>query len=266
MRCPYCAEDVKDEALVCKHCQRELFVVMPLLKELKELKDRLSALERGEARNEPTIPVPNLQQPSQEPSQPHPTLPHFRGGIGPALSVLIAYLVLIGIHYVFIVKLDVRIFVYQISSIVVPLIFGLLYQPKEHARAGSDLLLGILLALAATVSELAVVAYIDNVSIWPKGKYEWTEVAFHTASITFGFLTGAIFRSLLEMTYLPDAKFNQTVDVTTRFIIDQFGDGKRSFTLKAIRSMVSSILAFASAIVSIATGLWEYWLRPWFSS
>jgi hypothetical protein len=26
MRCPYCAEEIKDAAAVCKHCHRDLFV------------------------------------------------------------------------------------------------------------------------------------------------------------------------------------------------------------------------------------------------
>ena len=46
-----------------------------------------------------------------------------------------------------------------------------------------------------------------------------------------------------------------------RFIVDQFGDGRQKFTLKAIRSMVSSILGFVSAVVSIFAGLWEYLLK-----
>ena len=38
--------------------------------------------------------------------------------------------------------------------------------------------------------------------------------------------------------------------------VDKYG--KPKFTLRAIRSMVSSILGVSSAIISIITGLWEY--------
>jgi len=34
MECPFCAEKVKDEALVCKHCSRDLRVVRPVLREI----------------------------------------------------------------------------------------------------------------------------------------------------------------------------------------------------------------------------------------
>lgn len=37
MECPFCAEKVKDEALVCKHCSRDLRVVRPVLLEIEDI-------------------------------------------------------------------------------------------------------------------------------------------------------------------------------------------------------------------------------------
>ena len=37
MECPFCAEEVKDEALVCKHCSRDLKIPKPLIEENQEL-------------------------------------------------------------------------------------------------------------------------------------------------------------------------------------------------------------------------------------
>ena len=101
-----------------------------------------------------------------------------------------------------------------------------------RARIGIAALAVLALAIAATATELATVAYIDNVPFWPKNRYEWNEVALHSASITFGFLTGTMLRNFLEIRYLPHAKFNRTIDWTARFIVNQFGDGKRSFTVE----------------------------------
>ena len=36
MDCPYCAEPVKDSALTCKHCTRDLFLVRPLMAQLAD--------------------------------------------------------------------------------------------------------------------------------------------------------------------------------------------------------------------------------------
>lgn len=266
MRCPYCAEDVKDEALVCKHCQRELFVVKPLLAEIAELKARLAALQQTEARAEAQIVAlekteARAEEKISELSRGHRGMTHFAFGFGALLSVVIGYMILIGIHYTIIVKWDVKLIYYQFTSIAVPVLIGLLYRPRDRVMVGMELLMAFVLAIAATASELGVISYIDNVPFWPKSKYEWNEVALHSASIMFGLLAGVMLRNFLEIRYLPNAKLNQTIDWTARFIVNQFGDGKRPFNLKTIRSLVSSVLGFSSAIVSIATGLWEYWLK-----
>ncbi len=45
MRCPFCAEDVRDDAWVCRHCGNDLKVPEPLILENNELKKRVAALQ-----------------------------------------------------------------------------------------------------------------------------------------------------------------------------------------------------------------------------
>lgn len=45
MRCPFCAEDVRDDAAVCRYCGNYLTVPDSLLAENLELKKRLAALQ-----------------------------------------------------------------------------------------------------------------------------------------------------------------------------------------------------------------------------
>lgn len=45
MRCPFCAEDVRDDAAVCRYCGNYLTVPEGLLAENLELKKRLAALQ-----------------------------------------------------------------------------------------------------------------------------------------------------------------------------------------------------------------------------
>ena len=44
MECPFCAETIKDETIVCKHCSRDLRVAMPVMLEIQQLVSELDHL------------------------------------------------------------------------------------------------------------------------------------------------------------------------------------------------------------------------------
>ncbi|HXZ47038.1 MAG TPA: hypothetical protein VEH02_09965 [Pseudolabrys sp.] len=46
MRCPFCAEDARDDASVCRHCGNDLKIPETLIAENAELKDRVADLQR----------------------------------------------------------------------------------------------------------------------------------------------------------------------------------------------------------------------------
>lgn len=183
MDCPFCAETVRDKSLVCKHCSRDLRLVLPVMVEIQELAGELDQLrsELGHVKAK----LGRLRHPFR-------TVSAYGGAY-----FLIPAVLLVAAHVIVTIVLNVSPLYLRLASIIIPLPFGLAIYARERVGIRGALLLGIATAAFAILCMLTVTGINDNVPIIPATWVEWREAIEYALSIALAFVTGNIVGSLL---------------------------------------------------------------------
>ena len=178
MECPFCIETIKDEALACKHCSRDLRVVRPVLLEIQDLVAELDTLshdlDRAGARLQRTK---------------HP-IRYFAQLI--ALYVITPAILLVAAHIVVTIVLNVSPLYLRLASVIIPIPFGYAASPIHKIGFRGALVLGAAAAALSVMCMLTVTGFNDGVPILPESRGEWREDLEYAASIALAFGTGNI--------------------------------------------------------------------------
>jgi hypothetical protein len=198
MECPFCAEQIKDEASVCKHCSRDLRIPKPLIEENLELTEKLEQLQKE---------VDRLRAELARRSSP---LKYWSAFLG--TYALAPILILIAAHYLLIVYFNLNPLVLRIVSMVVPLPFGFALNWAARLDVWTAVWTGVLVGAVAVAGMTTAIGLVDNVSLLPENFQEWRETIEYAASIALAFITGNILalvtRNTLPKTVSANARPN----------------------------------------------------------
>jgi hypothetical protein len=249
MDCPFCAETIKDEALACKSCARDLRVVRPVLLEIQDLVEQIEQLRS------------DLDRTSSKLQKMRNPLRHY--SILAFLYVLILVFLLVTAHAIVTIVLNASPLYLRLASLVIPVPFGFLAFAIHKIRFRGALLLGVAAAMLAVTCMLMVTAFNDSVPILPAATGEWREVLEYAASIALalasGNIVGVIVFGVLPRVLSQSGKPNAAAFKVARLLGQHVGEEQLRRRARLIQDLLQTIGPLVgvlmTAVGSIYAGL-----------
>ncbi len=263
MRCPYCAEDILDDAIVCPYCRHDLAPSKHLIDENKKLREEVETLQ---------VEINGLRaQNARALTDAHAIARRKQAPLQAIIRELLNYalvpiVLLVFAHFLIIIVWDKSTIYLRIASIVIPMVFGFALIRREQRTITLAIVIGAAVSLLAIFGMSLAIAMRDQVSILPSNAQEWNEDVQYFISMTLAFIAGGLLGRLTHSPQQLAVGPNRTAKWVAKFTPmlsskRNLARGKKAKMIQMIeralgmQQMVTGIVAAATTVASIYTGL-----------
>lgn len=273
MQCPYCFGEIVADASTCRHCGKDIYVLMPILRKMAALSAEVSELRTLVHDNLPVAPLQtgahstiehtsaltqlqNLVQADLTQAQIENETGMGRYVRDTSLYLIFPLLLLLSAYAVVVYLYELRPFYLHLASLLIPLPFGLILfaRRQRHGLIWSLLFAGM--ALLAVFSMNAISGILEDMPIYPKNAAEWRESFEFSISILCSALTGILLGRIIRASILRNRE--QRITTLQRALVTSsklVGKSLSPASVQKWSEYISRIGMLGTALTSIYTGL-----------